>query len=236
MRVGIISDLHLPWSHPCFMGFCTDVFQQWRVNHIVFIGDVVDAHAISQWSHSPDGMSAGDEYEKALAYVADWRRQFPKAVVTIGNHCSRHLRLAHKSGMPAAYLRSYADLWETPKWDWCLEKKIDGITYLHGSGTSGKNAALNLAIQRRTSIVQGHVHSWAGVAYHANADDIIFGMNVGCGVDVSAYSFEYQRDFPVRPILGCAVVIDGEHPVFVRMPCGVKERYHRDRAKRRRAA
>jgi hypothetical protein len=105
--------------------------------------------------------------------------------------------------------------------------------YEHGTGTSGKDAALNLAMQKRCNICIGHIHSWAGVKYHANSFNRIFGLNAGCGIDISAYAFAYGKQFAVRPILGCAVVVDGSYPTFIPMPCGEGERYNRRRAPKR---
>ena len=52
---------------------------------------------------------------------------------------------------------------------------------------------------------------------------MIFGMNVGCGIDIDAYAMEYSRPFPKRPTLGCGVVLDGGRvAIFVLMPLGSK--------------
>jgi predicted phosphodiesterase len=236
MRVGIISDLHLPFSHVMYLRFVQDVFQAWRVNRVVFIGDIVDHHAISFHEHDADGLSAGDEFDASLEQVAVWRDAFPSALTCIGNHCARGFRMASKCGLPSRYLKGYSELFETPKWKWELEHKVDGVIYNHGTGCSGKKAAYNLAIQRRMSVVIGHLHSNAGVDYHTNTDSRIFGMSVGCGLDIGAYSFAYSKHSPVRPVLGAGVVIDGEMAVFVPMACSPGEKYHRARAKRRKAA
>jgi predicted phosphodiesterase len=236
MRIGVAGDIHAPFTHPLYLKFCQDVFDQWRVKHIHLIGDVADHHAISQWDADANGLSAEDEHCEASGEIERWYQTFRKATVSVGNHDERHFRLAGKHGLPVRYLRSYAELWRTPQWDWQFEHCHDGVLYTHGTGCSGKNAAISLAIQRRSSTVIGHTHTYAGVTFHANPDNRIFGLNTGCGIDTRAYAFAYGRDNPVRPVLGCSVVIDGDYPIFFPMPCGPKEKYHRDRAKRRRAA
>jgi predicted phosphodiesterase len=236
MRVGIVGDLHTPFSHCMYLKFCQDVFAAWRVNRVHLIGDVADHHAISQWESNPNGRSAEDECLEASAEIEKWYKTFPKATVSIGNHDERHFRLAGKHGLPVRYLRSYAELWDTPKWDWQFEHNHDGVIYTHGTGCSGQTAGIKLAIQRRNSVVLGHTHTYAGVVFHSNPNSRIFGLNTGCGIDCRAYAFAYGRDNPVRPVLGCSVVLDGEHPIFIPMPCGVKEKYHRTRARKRRAA
>lgn len=227
MRIGVVADIHEPFGHPEYRRFCKDVFKSWKVDEVLFIGDIVDNHAISFHDHSPDGMSAIDEIEAARHHIAKWHAQWPKAKVCIGNHCSRHYRLAYKAGLPAQYLKSYNQIFKTPGWKWKLEHRIEGVLYLHGTGISGKFAALNTAIQKRTSLVMGHLHSWGGVIYQANDTSRIFAMGVGAGIDISAYSMEYQKNFVVRPVLGAGVVIDGKKAFFEPMLIGRGEAYCR---------
>lgn len=234
MRIGVVGDLHSPFIHPMYRRFCMDKFAFWKVDHVHFVGDIVDQHALSFWDHDPNGMSAEDEALVAAPDVKVWHRTFSDATVCIGNHDERHYRLARKHGLPDRYLRSYADVWETPSWNWKFEHKHDGVLYEHGTGTSGKDAALNLAIQKRTRIVIGHVHSYAGVKWHANPFNAVFGLNAGCGIDCRAYAFAYGKPFPVRPVLGCGIVIDGTCAIFEVMPCGRGEKYHRSRAGKKR--
>ena len=234
MRVGVVGDLHAPFVHPMYLRFILDTFRKWRVNHVHFAGDIADQHALSQWEHNPNGMSSEDESSAAEREIGKWHKAFPGATVSIGNHDERHYRLARKNGMPDRYLRSYAEVWGTGKWKWDYEFRIDDVTHLHGTGASGKDAAINLAIQRRCSISMGHVHAYAGVKWHSNTDDTVFGLNSGCGIDIPAYAFDYGKSFPIRPVLGCGIVLDGEQAMFVKMPCGKGERYHRSRAGKKR--
>lgn len=227
MVVGIIGDTHLPFCHPAYLRFCRDTFRRHNVKQVVHIGDVVDAHALSFHEHNPNGQSAEDEASRAARELVKWKRAFPDLKVCIGNHDERHFRTARKAGMPDRYLRSYADVWDTPGWKWDFSHRIDGVLYEHGTGTTGKDAAMNRATQKRTSLVMGHVHAFAGVKYHSNEFDRIFGLNVGCGIDCRAYAFDYGKAFPIRPVLGCGIVRDGTEAVFVPMPCGPKEKYHR---------
>jgi hypothetical protein len=190
---------------------------------------VVDAHALSFYDHDPDGLSAEDEAQKAYDMIQRWYRSFPMAKVCIGNHDARHMRTANKNGIPSRYIRNYNEIWGTRSWDWALQHRIDRVLYEHGTGSSGKDAAFNRAMAQRCSLVMGHIHSYAGVKYNANPFDRIFGMNVGCGLDIDAYAFNYAKDFVVRPVLGCGIVIDGQIATFVPMRCSKGEPYHRSR-------
>lgn len=232
-RLGVVGDLHNPFEHPMYRRFCQDIFQQWRVDQVHFVGDVVDNHAINFHEHDPNGKSPEDEADLAEAGVQKWVRLFPKATVTIGNHDELVFRQAKKAGLPDRYIKGYAATWNTPGWKWEFEHVIDGVLWEHGTGNSGKDAALNLAIQKRMSVGIGHIHSWAGVKWHANAYNAIFGLNAGCGIDCRSYAMAYGRTFAVRPMLGCAIVIDGYTAFFEPMPCGPKDKYHRSKAGRK---
>lgn len=227
MRVGVVGDIHLPFEHKHYLEFCLDTFRTWKVDHVHLVGDVVDGHALGFWDHDPNGRSAEDEAKEAEEKLKVWRKRIKKCTVSIGNHDARHYRQARRSGIPDRYLRWYADVWGTPHWDWAETHIIDRVVYSHGTGTSGKDAAINRAIKQRASVVIGHVHTFAGVKYHANEFDRIFGLNAGCGIDVDRYAFEYAKPFPERPVLGCGIVIDGTHAYFEAMPCGVGEEYHK---------
>lgn len=235
-NLGIVGDLHEPFTHPMYRRFVYDTFSYFRVDRVHFTGDVSDGHALSYHEHNPNGLSAGDEYEITKAKVAGWYKTWPNSSVSIGNHDELLYRKARTYGLPEKMLKSYSQIWETPRWDWDFEHRVDGNLLTHGTGTSGKNGAINFAIQRRCSVASGHLHSWSGIQYHANSDSIIFGMSVGCGIDPRAYAFEYGKNFVVRPVLSCAVILDGVQPIIVAMPCGKGQKYHRSRAGRKKRA
>jgi predicted phosphodiesterase len=209
-----------------------DTFEAWGVTQVHFAGDIVDSHAINFHEHDPDGYSPREEADKAEKAIEDWYSTFPKATVSIGNHDELHFRRARADGLPTRYLKNYAEVWKTPKWSWDFSFIFQKVLYTHGTGVSGKDAAINLATQKRISTVIGHTHSYAGVKYHANEYDRIFGLNVGCGIDRLAYAFHYGRDFPVKPILGCGIVVNGSRAFFEPMPCGPGEKYYRKRVRR----
>lgn len=229
--VAVIGDTHFPFVHPMYRQFVADTAQKHKADWIHHIGDVVDAHSISFHEHDPDGHNSGLELELASQEIERWQKSFPQMSVSIGNHCERHVRAARKAGLSSRYLKSYQDLFGTKLWDWQFEHQFEGVLYTHGTGNSGKDAAINLAIQRRCSTVIGHTHTYPGVKYHANQDSIIFGLQAGVGLDDRSYAFAYGRNFCVKPVLGMGIVKDGEFATFIPMPCGKGQKYHRSRAK-----
>lgn len=230
MRTLVIGDIHLPFEHPDYLQFCLDIYSSWNCNCVVFIGDVVDAHALSFWDTDPHGYSAEEEARVAAEHLIEWNQAFGVAKVCIGNHDERHYRKARKAGIPDRYLRTYNEIYSAPKWEWDFDHRIDGVLYTHGTGCSGKDAAINLAIQKRSSVAIGHTHSWGGVKYHSNDESRVFGMNVGCGVDSTKYAFAYGAHMPSRPTLGAGVVIEGKEAYFEPMGIHKGEPYHRNKS------
>ncbi len=232
MRVGIVGDVHAPTTHPAYMRFCRDVFDAWGVNQIVMIGDVVDHHAISYHAKHPNAPGPKDEFELSYWHIANWAKAFPKATVMIGNHDARALRLGADANIPEEYFKPYAELWNTPGWDWIHETIIDDVYYKHGIGCGGQRPTTNYAMHAMISTVIGHCHAAAGVSWLAGPRSRVFGMDTGCGVDDRAWAMAYGLPHKKKPILSCGVVLDG-FPFHEIMPMARGEKYHRSRFTRR---
>lgn len=212
-----ISDMHAPFQHPDHVAFLKWLKEKYRPDEVVCLGDELDAHALSDYDHDPDGMSAGDELVAAIESLQPIYKLFPKVKVCTSNHTARPYRQAYKHGIPRAFLRDYKEFLKAPKgWEWADSWEVDGVIYEHGEGFSGQNAALKAAQANMQSTVIGHVHSFASIQYNANPRHLIFGMNSGCLIDVKKYAFEYGKKHKNKPIIGTGLVIKGV-PVFVPM-------------------
>lgn len=231
MKVLAIGDPHAPVTHPAYMPFCRDLRDRYRCNSILFIGDMIDHHAISFHARHPDAPGPKDEYELASTAIKQWAKTFPKANVCIGNHDERVIRVAAEAGIPARYIRDYAETWGTPGWKWDYEFLLDDVHYRHGTGNGGIHPAFNAATKMGMSVVMGHIHSAGGVKWRANPVRRWFGLDTGCGIDDRAYAFAYGKHQITRSILSAAVVEDGIPQHFI-MPCGPGEKYHKSKFKR----
>lgn len=221
--VGIIADTHEPFTHKEYRNFCYETFNKFKATKIVHIGDEVDNHALSYHEHDPNGHGPKREAELAQLAMNKWYKTFPDVTVIVGNHSALPYRKATTMGIPSKFIKAYEEIWEAPKgWKWVMDTEIDHVKYTHGTGVSGQNGAINLAIRSRQSVVLGHLHAFGGVNYHASNNDLIFGMNVGCGVDVHSYAFEYGKNFVNKPTLGCGIVINGQNALFIPMKLGKK--------------
>lgn len=213
-RVLCIPDLHCPFEHPDSLAFLQAVAKRYQTTAVVCLGDEIDAHALGRWPANPDGMSAGKETRQAIEHLRPFYKAFPQVMVCTSNHTVRPWKKAFEMGLPSAFLRSVEMVLDAPDgWRWADEWKIDNVLYIHGEGKSGQNAHLAFLRARKHSVVHGHIHSYGGVATESEH----FAMNAGCLIDVEAYAFAYGRKHPINVSLGCGVVFDGKHALFIRM-------------------
>jgi hypothetical protein len=195
---------------------------------------VVDHHGISQWTKHPLAPGPKDEYELSLHGVQKWYRRFPDALVLIGNHDARPMRAAETAGVPGSYLKDYATVWNTPRWNWVEEVTLgegDNALYLtHGTGRGGANPAACLAREMTMSCAMGHVHHAGGIRWFANPTKRWFGMDTGAVIDDRLYAFAYGKPCKKKSVAGCGFVdfTDPSNTRFICMPSGRGERFHRD--------
>ncbi|WP_152051838.1 metallophosphoesterase [Tautonia marina] len=214
-RVLVIPDMHHPFCHPDALEFLKAVRDAYKCDSVVCLGDEVDWHALSRYDHDPDGLSPGGELEAALVSIAPFYTAFPDVLVCTSNHTVRGHRKAYSAGIPAAFLKHISMVLHAPDgWEWRDEHRIDGVSYIHGdAGRSGQYAHIHYMKQAKRSVVIGHIHAFAGVAFEGQH----FGMNTGCLIDSEAYAFAYGRKNLLPVSLGCGVVIEGREAHFIPM-------------------
>lgn len=223
-RVGIIGDTHIPYELEGYMGFCKDVFKEYRVDTVVHIGDLIDHHALSFHDSEPELKSATGEWEDAVETLQDWYKTFPRVRLIVGNHDLIPARQVRKLGMAdAIWLKSLKEIYGMPKgWSLHQQLNIDGVIYHHGYSSNGTNGFRNDSIKRMQNAVSGHCHSNAGISASASDHRLVWGMAVGCGVDNDKMAFAYGKHSLNKPIISCGVVINGKHPHIEYMDLGEK--------------
>ena len=217
-RVLIIGDTHCPTMRDDYVPFLVDCYEQWDCDRVVHIGDLVDNAALSYHLKDPTLKNPIDEYNKAYEQVQTICEAFPEVDWLIGNHDDLPKRWLKEVGIPADFLKSYADIWEVP-YGWTVHErytklKIDGVIYQHGDrGKGGRMAATANAKDEFTSVVQGHLHAQSGIEFYCNDSHRVFGMQVGCGVDDTHAAMDYGKKYNQRGVISCGIVLDGTTPV-----------------------
>ena len=208
-NVLVIGDIHEPFCLEGYLDFCLEQYNRFNCNKVVFIGDVIDNHYSSFHGTDPNGYGGGYELKKAIEGLKKWHDAFPNAYVTIGNHDRIIYRKAFAAGVPKEWIVEYKDVLKTPTWKYVDHIEIDDILYIHGEGGTARTAMRN----HNKSVVQGHLHTQKYIEWNNEN----FGMQVGCGIDDSAYAFAYAK-YGKKSALGCAVVLDnGKLPINIVM-------------------
>lgn len=212
-----IPDIHFPYHHPKVFDFLSRLKKIYKPTQVVCLGDEIDAAGLGNWDKDPDQPSPGDELRLALVYLHKLYKIFPKVKVCISNHTDRIYRKPFSAGIPRSLIKSYADILEAPKgWEWADHHEIDGVIYEHGEGFTGVQGALKAAQANMQSTVIGHLHSYAGIQYYANARHLIYGFNVGCLIDRKSPAFNYGKHIKAKPIVGAGIIEKGV-PRFIPM-------------------
>lgn len=217
-----IGCTHIPYEEPGFLDFCLDVQRENRCGTIVHCGDLVNNGQIGYHEPEPDLKSPKGEMDEARRHLEDWYNAFPNLFLTWGNHDLLPQRKGKTAGLASKHIVPFRKVWDLPNgWKDDFRFVIDGVLYSHGSGYSGKFAAINFAKDNRISAVIAHLHPNFGAMFSATHKDCIFGVATGTGVDNNAFeaslAFSYGRNYKEKPIVGCSVIAYGEDPQMFRM-------------------
>lgn len=184
---------------------------------VVQLGDLNDQHTLGRFDPEPDARGTCEELEAARDFNKKLAKLFQHMTITLGNHDTRVIKRMKKVGIPSAFYKDLAEVYGAPaSWKYTDEITINGIRFFHGDGFSGPSAALKAAELYRQSVMIGHVHAAAGVAYSTGTKDSIWGACSGCLVDNAALAFAYGKTCVRKPVLGASVVVDGV-PYFIPM-------------------
>ncbi len=204
-KILVIGDLHEPFCLDGYLEHCKEVYAKYNCNKVVFIGDVIDSHYSSFHETDPDGMGGGDELELAINKLSRWVEAFPIADITVGNHDRIISRKAFSGGIPKAWIKTFNEVLNAPKWNFVDRVVIDGVQYIHGEG----GTAHNKCRADMMSTVQGHLHTQCYTQWFVGANFRVFGTQVGCGIDHDSYAMGYAKRGK-KPAIGCGVILGGQ--------------------------
>jgi len=136
---------------------------------------------------------------------------FPKMYLLDSNHGSLVFRKATRHGLPHEVFKTYNEMLGVgPGWTWhedLILKASNGqkIYFCHGKYKD----VLKVAQQYGMCTVQGHYHTVFKIDYWSNPNELLWGMQTGCLIDMKSLAFEYNKLQKSRPVVGSSVIIDG---------------------------
>lgn len=214
-----IGDLHEPFSLDDYIEFCRETQEKYKCGLVIFIGDLLDQHAMNYHEHNPDGLSPGEETFLAINRMNAWYKTFPNSKVCPGNHDLIAYRKMHTYGISNIFAKEYKDVINAPKsWLFKTNHIINNVFYTHGTGVSGVSGCFKIMQQNRMSSVIGHLHSESNIRFSASYKDLLFAKTVGCGINYKLYPFDYGKNFVAKPIINVGVTLEnGTLPLLIPM-------------------
>jgi metallophosphoesterase superfamily enzyme len=215
-NVLVIGDLHEPFCLDEYLDWCIEQYETYSCTQVIFIGDIIDNHYSSYHETSADGMGGLDELELSIKRIARWYQAFNQkgTKVIIGNHDRMIMRKAQTSAIPSKWIKSYKEVLEVPNWDFVERFEQDGVQYIHGEGGTARTKCR----ADMMNTVQGHLHTQCYIENYVGKNFRVFGMQVGCGIDFSEYSFAYAK-YGKKPAISCSVILNnGTLPINLLLP------------------
>jgi hypothetical protein len=222
----LVSDLHCPYQHKDALAFLQALKAKYNPDRVVCVGDELDYHDLSFHDSDPDLDSAGRELQKGREVLWELAAIFPDMDLVDSNHGSMAYRKGKANGIPRHLLLEYKDAIFGEKlkdgtvirpngrgdgWNWhgSLDITLPSGQNLHVVHGLSKNTIANVK-QLGCCFAQGHYHGSLEVVYNGTPRDLNWGVTTGCLVDPDNLAFAYGKNFSSRPVLGCAIVIDGQ--------------------------
>lgn len=217
--IMVIPDIHAPYQHPDTLPFLRAVKVQFSPDLVVDLGDELDYHAMSFHDSDPNLDSAGVELEKGKEFLNELYKDFPQVLVCHSNHGSMQYRRAKAHGIPVQLIKKYRDVifptHGAPEWSWSHNWRINTplgeVLFKHQASGILSDAAHNSC-----NLVVGHSHGNFSVEYSASSSHLYYGMYCGCLIDKDSMAFAYGKHSLRKPIIGCAVILNGR-PILLPM-------------------
>lgn len=225
-KVLLISDTHIPYSHPDYLVFLASIKHKYKPDVIVHGGDEVDGHAISFHDTDTSLFSADAELDKAIVEIQEGlHKLFPKMFLLESNHGSLIYRRMKAAGLPIRHLKPLHELYETPQWTWhhdiLLQTNI-GDTYI----CHGKTSAYGkLCKEMACNAIQFHFHGKAEITWHRSSMKTRFNMYCGCLVDETSMAMAYGRNNLPKANLAVGMLDAKGQPYLIRMNLNEKGRW-----------
>lgn len=199
----IYGDAHIPYHDQKLMDILLSIIEDLQPQHIVDLGDLVNADQISSHPKNHDQLTGlQSELNQAHVWLEAVSLVAPKANKTIltDNHFYRRVatKIAKENyGIadldalkPDALLKLKEFGWKSAvEWNWknvLLAQHGDDCS---GSSASPTNTVRRLVLQNSISIIRGHSHGHGQEVYRNYGDKYLTGLQLGSFHDFSKVSY-----------------------------------------------
>jgi len=226
-EVLLISDTHIPYSHPDYIKFLTAIKKKHKPEVVIHGGDELDYAAISFHDQDQELLSAGDELDRSIIELQEGlHKLFKKVDLLESNHGSLVYRKMKHHGIAIRHLKTLQELYETPLWNWHHDILLDtnmGESYI----CHGKTSAYGkLCKEMMCNAIQFHFHGKSEITFHRSATGTRYNMYCGCLVDEDSLAMAYGRNNLPKPIMSVGRIDKNGMPHIVRMNLNSKGRWN----------
>lgn len=220
-RILVLPDIHAPWVDWTAL----KQVKKWHDTHkpdlVIQLGDLTDQKIWSRWQADTDDVSPCQEFletEETLGKIHKW---FPKMIILRGNHDERVKSRAIESGIPSRMFKDVDEVFNYKGWTWWsrterlrVNTPKGEVLFMHGDEMGGTPVQKSRLLG--VSVVTGHTHK-VTLGYTQTDKHHIFGMDMGCLMDINSKAARYAQSNPISASIGFGVIEKGV-PYFV--PCG----------------
>lgn len=192
-RLGIMSDIHVPYHSVDALNIAFDHLRKQRVDSILLNGDIIDFHKLSSFVHDPESVDLVEELRILKEFLLSLKSAFPKCKIfyKIGNHENRLQRYL-KIKAPELFFLPYFDYEEFLGLKQLGISLIDDnqiifhgkLAILHGHeiklGAGAVNPARSLYLKFKDSSVVGHLHRTSQHTEKTGTGKVISTWSLGC--------------------------------------------------------
>jgi predicted phosphodiesterase len=212
-----ISDTHMPYMHRDALPFLKRVKELVKPERTFHVGDLTDQYVFSSYPKTPEADGVGQEMRKVWGGVRALGSLFPDMIIVSSNHDDRIYKRSRTAGIPKELVRPYNELIKADKfnWKWVNDYtlRLSNKQHLYITHTKGENT-LALAKAVAMNVVVGHHHNKHAINFFATPHQSLFAIDTGCLIEDSSYAFAYNKMSIIRPMLGCAAIINGKPLLF----------------------
>ena len=163
--------------------------------------------------------NATTELKQGRAVMQQIAALFPVLECVDSNHTSRLYRAGKQAGIPKELLVTYENALGVKDFDWTWNREIrfktkgEWTVLLHSAGTN----ILNSSRRHGCSLVAAHHHTFQSLTYWASpSGNRAYAIQLGSLIDHKSPAFTYSVGQVAKPLLGCAVIIEGK-PKLIEM-------------------
>jgi len=204
----LLGDIHFDAEDKNLLKKTFEIAKAEKVEHIYFLGDVLDAYALSSHEKHPNIKTTFQyEIDYTKEQFSKLRKMFPKAKITIifGNHCARIYKYMVKNCPELYGFLRIEELLELKEFGikWVPFNNKQGVEILntdligrHVPYSQGQNHAQASLRKGLHSLVYAHVHTYSYAIHVKRNGELLRSFCNMCLVDVNNPKFNYVSNFP----------------------------------------